>query len=60
MLDRAEEVTVGGQRPSAYGTVNIAGTKEGNITRLRSRLLRLARRRRRRHRQLQPAALCLH
>jgi xanthine dehydrogenase YagR molybdenum-binding subunit len=29
MLDRAEEVTVGGQRPSAGGTVKIAATKEG-------------------------------
>src|SRR5262245_6850825 len=28
MLDRAEEVTVGGVRPSAYGTVRIAGTRE--------------------------------
>jgi len=32
MLDRAEEVTVGGIRPSAYGTVKIGGTKEGRIT----------------------------
>lgn len=31
MLDRAEEVTVGGQRPSAFGTVKIAATKEGEI-----------------------------
>ncbi len=31
MLDRAEEVTVGGQRPSAYGTVKIAANKEGDI-----------------------------
>ncbi len=31
MLDRAEEVTVGGIRPSAYGTVRIGGTKEGRI-----------------------------
>ena len=31
MLDRAEEVTVGGIRPSAYGNVKIAGTKEGRI-----------------------------
>ncbi|MBI3412322.1 MAG: xanthine dehydrogenase family protein molybdopterin-binding subunit [Planctomycetes bacterium] len=31
MLDRAEEVAVGGQRPSAAGTVRIAGTKEGDI-----------------------------
>lgn len=31
MLDRAEEVTCGGQRPSAYGTVKIAGDKEGRI-----------------------------
>src|SRR5947209_5934613 len=32
MLDRAEEATVGGTRPSAYGTVKIAGTKDGKIT----------------------------
>jgi xanthine dehydrogenase YagR molybdenum-binding subunit len=32
MLDREEEVTVGGNRPSAYGTIKIAGTKEGKIT----------------------------
>ncbi len=32
MLDRAEEVTVGGIRPSAYGTVKIGGTKEGRLT----------------------------
>jgi xanthine dehydrogenase YagR molybdenum-binding subunit len=31
MLDRAEEVTVGGIRPSAYGTVRVGGTKEGRI-----------------------------
>lgn len=31
MLDRAEEVTVGGIRPSAFGTVKIGGTKEGRI-----------------------------
>jgi xanthine dehydrogenase YagR molybdenum-binding subunit len=31
MLDRAEEVTCGGQRPSAYGTIKCAGTKEGTI-----------------------------
>jgi xanthine dehydrogenase YagR molybdenum-binding subunit len=31
MFDRAEEVTVGGLRPSAYGTVKIGGTKEGVI-----------------------------
>src|SRR5262245_9815886 len=31
MLDRAEEVTCGGQRPSAYGTVKIAGNKEGRL-----------------------------
>jgi xanthine dehydrogenase YagR molybdenum-binding subunit len=31
MLDRAEEVTVGGIRPSAFGTVRIAGSKEGRI-----------------------------
>jgi xanthine dehydrogenase YagR molybdenum-binding subunit len=32
MLDRAEEVTTAGNRPSAYGTVKIAGTKDGKIT----------------------------
>src|SRR5262249_25416433 len=32
MLDRAEEVTVGGNRPSAYGKVKIAGNKDGKIT----------------------------
>ena len=31
MLDRAEEVTVGGMRPSAYGKVKIAANKEGLI-----------------------------
>ncbi|MSQ94122.1 MAG: xanthine dehydrogenase family protein molybdopterin-binding subunit [Gemmataceae bacterium] len=31
MLDRAEEVTVGGIRPSAFGNVKIGGTKEGRI-----------------------------
>src|SRR5262245_10365225 len=31
MLDRAEEVTAGGQRPSAYGTVKAAATKEGRV-----------------------------
>ena len=48
MLDRAEEITVGGNRPSAYGKVKIAGTKDGTITAYRGRLLRHARRRRRR------------
>jgi xanthine dehydrogenase YagR molybdenum-binding subunit len=32
LLERWEEVTVGGTRPSAYGTVKIAGTKDGTIT----------------------------
>jgi xanthine dehydrogenase YagR molybdenum-binding subunit len=32
MLDRADEVTVGGTRPSAYGTVKIGGNKDGSIT----------------------------
>jgi xanthine dehydrogenase YagR molybdenum-binding subunit len=32
MLDRAEEVQVGGVRPSAYGKVKIAGKKDGTIT----------------------------
>src|SRR5262245_55921928 len=31
MLDRYEEVIVGGQRPSAYGTVRIGGNKDGSI-----------------------------
>ncbi len=31
-LDRAEEHTAGGNRPSAYAKVKIAGTKEGKIT----------------------------
>ncbi len=31
MLDRAEEVTVGGQRPSAHGTVKIAASREGDL-----------------------------
>ncbi len=31
MLDRAEEVTVGGLRPSAFGTVKIGGSKTGQI-----------------------------
>lgn len=32
MLDRADEVTCGGNRPSAYGTIKIAGNKDGTIT----------------------------
>src|SRR5262249_30751217 len=32
MLDRAEEVTVGGNRPSAFGTVKIGGKKDGTLT----------------------------
>jgi xanthine dehydrogenase YagR molybdenum-binding subunit len=32
MLDRASEVTAGGNRPSAYGTVTIGGTKDGTVT----------------------------
>jgi xanthine dehydrogenase YagR molybdenum-binding subunit len=32
MLDRAEEVTVGGQRPSAFGTVKLAGDAQGRVT----------------------------
>lgn len=31
MLDRAEEITVGGQRPSAFGTVRAAATKDGRL-----------------------------
>jgi xanthine dehydrogenase YagR molybdenum-binding subunit len=32
MLDRAEEVTVGGVRPSAYGTVRMGGARDGTVT----------------------------
>jgi xanthine dehydrogenase YagR molybdenum-binding subunit len=32
MLDREEEVTTAGNRPSAYGTVKIGGKKDGSIT----------------------------
>src|SRR5262249_31144142 len=32
MLDRASEITVAGNRPSGYGTVKIAGTKDGRVT----------------------------
>lgn len=32
MLDRAEEITTAGNRPSAYGKVKIAGNKDGKIT----------------------------
>jgi xanthine dehydrogenase YagR molybdenum-binding subunit len=32
MLDREEEVTTAGNRPSAYGKVKIAGNKDGSIT----------------------------
>jgi xanthine dehydrogenase YagR molybdenum-binding subunit len=32
MLDREEEVTAAGNRPSAYAKVKIAGTKDGKIT----------------------------
>ncbi|HEV3082210.1 MAG TPA: xanthine dehydrogenase family protein molybdopterin-binding subunit, partial [Gemmataceae bacterium] len=32
MLDRAEEATAGGVRPSAYATVKIGATKDGKIT----------------------------
>src|SRR5262249_6174366 len=32
MLDREAEVIAGGNRPSAYGTVKIAGKKDGSIT----------------------------
>jgi xanthine dehydrogenase YagR molybdenum-binding subunit len=32
MLDRAEEVTTAGNRPSAFGTVKIGGNKDGSIT----------------------------
>lgn len=32
MLDRAEELVAGGTRPSAYGKVKIAATKDGRLT----------------------------
>ncbi len=32
MLDRASEITAGGNRPSAYGSVTIGGTKDGKVT----------------------------
>jgi xanthine dehydrogenase YagR molybdenum-binding subunit len=32
MLDREEEVTTAGNRPSAYGKVKIAGNKDGSLT----------------------------
>jgi xanthine dehydrogenase YagR molybdenum-binding subunit len=32
MLDRAAEITTAGNRPSAYGKVKVAGTKDGKIT----------------------------
>jgi xanthine dehydrogenase YagR molybdenum-binding subunit len=32
MLDRSEEITTAGNRPSAYGTVKMAGTKDGKLT----------------------------
>jgi xanthine dehydrogenase YagR molybdenum-binding subunit len=32
MLDRAEEITAGGTRPSTYGAVKMAATKDGKIT----------------------------
>src|SRR4029077_7166056 len=32
MLGRAAEITAGGNRPSAFGTVTIGGTKEGKVT----------------------------
>lgn len=31
MLDRAEEVTVGGQRPSTYGTIKVAADRKGKL-----------------------------
>ncbi|MGH9810969.1 MAG: xanthine dehydrogenase family protein molybdopterin-binding subunit, partial [Terriglobia bacterium] len=31
-LDRATELTIAGNRPSVFGKVNIAGTKDGSIT----------------------------
>jgi xanthine dehydrogenase YagR molybdenum-binding subunit len=32
MLNRTEEVVLGGNRPSAFGTVKVAATKDGTIT----------------------------
>src|SRR5262245_938027 len=32
MLERADEITTAGNRPSVYGTVKIGGTKDGKIT----------------------------
>jgi xanthine dehydrogenase YagR molybdenum-binding subunit len=32
MFDRAEEITTAGNRPSAFGTVKIAGNRDGSIT----------------------------
>jgi xanthine dehydrogenase YagR molybdenum-binding subunit len=32
MLDREEEITTAGNRPSAYGTVKIGGKKDGSLT----------------------------
>ncbi|MBY0527356.1 MAG: xanthine dehydrogenase family protein molybdopterin-binding subunit [Gemmataceae bacterium] len=32
MLNREEEITVGGNRPSAYGKIKIGGKKDGTIT----------------------------
>jgi xanthine dehydrogenase YagR molybdenum-binding subunit len=32
MLDRAAEITAAGNRPSAFGTVTIAGTQDGKVT----------------------------
>jgi xanthine dehydrogenase YagR molybdenum-binding subunit len=32
MLDRASEITAAGNRPSAFGTVTIAGTQDGKVT----------------------------
>lgn len=32
MLDREEEITTAGTRPSAFGKVKIAGTKDGKVT----------------------------
>src|SRR5207248_11218932 len=32
MLDRESELTAAGNRPSAYGTVKIAGNRDGSIT----------------------------
>jgi xanthine dehydrogenase YagR molybdenum-binding subunit len=36
MLDRAEEITAGGTRPSTYGTIKMAAAKDGTVTAFQS------------------------